>query len=388
MLGIMIFKRVLEDKIKLLFRQFPLLAIVGPRQSGKTTLSKMAFPDLPYVNLEDIEQRAFAIDDPKGFLQQYSQGAILDEVQNTPDLFSYLQVFVDDKNKPSQFVLSGSQNFILNDKIAQSLAGRVAITTLLPLTLKEVDRDTHHLNDIIYNGFYPRLLKHNIAPLDFYSSYTKTYLEKDLRQLQNISNLYQFQKFLKICAGRCGQVLNLTNMANDVGVTEVTVRKWLHLLELSYIIFLLPPYHNNFNKRIIKTPKLYFHDTGLLCYLLGITVSDQINMHFANGQIFENFIISDVNKSLVAKNLTSSLYFWRDNHGYEIDLLYDKEGKLIPIEIKSGSTISQDYFKNINYFNKRAQCDNNFVLYTGESMQQRGNIRVMNGIDFLSAGLY
>lgn len=377
--------RLVSNKLKNLFQKFPILAILGPRQSGKTTLAREVFPELTYINLEDITFREFAEEDPKGFLENYSDGAILDEIQYVPKLFSYLQVFTDYANKPSQFVLTGSQNFVLNDKISQSLAGRVAITTLFPLSYNELQlQEEVSLNELIYTGFYPRLWSYGIDPKVFYGSYITTYLEKDLRQIKNIQNLSQFQKFLKLCAGRCGQTLNLSNIGNDCGISNVTAREWLTLLEMSYIIYLLPPYSENFNKKIIKSPKLYFYDTGILCYLLNITSQEQLEFHFAKGAIFENFIITEIIKNEEKSDRAANLYFWRDKLGHEVDLIIEKGyNQIIPIEIKSGQTISKDYFKNLKYFNKLKPCKTNYLIYTGKENQTREGIKILNWKNYL-----
>lgn len=369
------YQRFLEGHIQKLFTQFPVVGILGPRQSGKTTLAKICFPHMAYVNLEDLSVREYARVDPKGFLAQYPQGAIIDELQNVPSLFSYLQVLTDQKNVPGQFVVTGSHNFWLSNHISQSLAGRIAITTLLPLSIQELGSQDD-VNTMVYKGFYPRMHNHQIAPFDFYRSYTQTYVEKDLRQLINIPDLSVFQRFLKLCAGRVGQVVNFSSLGNDAGITHVTAKKWLSLLESSFILFQLQPFYENFNKRVIKAPKIYFYDTGLLCHLLGIGEGNQLEHHYAKGSIFENLIIADLKKMVEGGNCMRNLYFWRDNHGYEVDVLYERGQEMVPIEIKSGQTISSDYTQNLTFFEALKPCKTKMVVYQGQDSQVRQGIQI------------
>jgi len=336
-------------------KEYPVVALTGPRQSGKTTLVKEAFPQLKYVSLEDPEVLDFALRDPRGFLAQGSQGIILDEVQNAPELFSYIQGIVDDRKMMGQFILTGSQHFLLLEKISQSLAGRVSILSLLPLSLEELVSAGAAIHDsfhLIMNGFYPRLHEVPVHARDWYANYIKTYVERDVRQIKNITDLNSFQRFLRLCAGRAGQLLNLSSVASDSGIIHNTARSWLSVLEASYIIFFLQPHHQNFNKRLVKTPKMYFFDTGLASSLLGIHEIAQLNDHPLRGNLFENFVIAELFKYRTHRGLSLPFYLWRDRTGHEIDCIFDNAGKLIPIEIKSGKTISSDFFKNLAYWNK------------------------------------
>lgn len=373
--------RELSTKLIELFSKFPAIAILGPRQSGKTTIAKEIFPHLKYANLEDLSIREHAKNDPKDFLENNPQGLIIDEIQNAPELLSYLQVYIDKYDKAGLYVLTGSHQILLNERISQSLAGRIAITTLLPFSYQEIknqDSISNNINQVIFNGFYPRLFKYNIMPEDFYPSYIQTYIEKDIRQLKNVSDLGIFQKFMKLCAGRVGQLLNLSSLANDCGISQVTARQWLSLLEMCFIVYLLKPHHVNFNKRLVKTPKLYFYDTGILCNLLDIRSSEQLNTHYARGSLFENFIVNECLKSRFHKGKVPNIYFWRDKLGHEIDILITKGTNFIPIEIKSGKTLNQEFFKNIKYWNKISGIEsNNFLIYCGEE-QSRQNSTIIN----------
>lgn len=364
------FKRNLEEKLWKLYALFPIVSVTGPRQSGKTTLIKNTFKEIPYVSLENPDDREFAINDPKGFLNEYPNGAILDEIQKVPELFSWLQGIVDN-DKSIKFIISGSQNFLLSEQISQSLAGRVAILKLLPLSLNELNNAkllSNSFQKTAFNGFYPGTFDRKIAPEDFYPNYVQTYIERDVRQLKQVGDLHTFTTFLKLCAGRAGQLLNLSELSNETGIAVNTVKSWLNILEASYIIFRLYPHHKNFNKRLIKMPKIYFYDTGLLCYLLGIKEADQIQVHFAKGSIFENLIIADILKKYLNAGLEAPLFFWRDHRGKEIDLLIENGSKLTPIEIKSSKTASMEYFKNISYWNHLSgnQVENSFVIYGGD----------------------
>ena len=295
-------KRNIKNLIVKSCKEYPVISIIGPRQSGKTTLVQNMFPKKPYVNLEDIENREFALNDPKGFLAQYNEGAIIDEAQKVPELFSYIQTIVDKKRKNGMYILTGSQNFLLMEKVSQTLAGRTAIFKLLPLTLSEISKQKGFLNksieDILHKGLYPKLFIQKMNINFYYSNYIQTYIERDVRQIKNIGSLSKFQKFLKLCAGRTGQLLNITSLANDCGITFHTANDWLSVLETSFIIFLLKPYYKNYNKRMIKMPKIYFYDTGLLCALLNITDAKQLNDHYLKGGIFESFVISEFIKDV------------------------------------------------------------------------------------------
>jgi len=359
---------------------FPVITVTGPRQSGKTTLIKNAFPNLPYALLETPQIKARATDDPKGFLDKYPNGAILDEVQNVPELFSYIQGIVDD-NDEITFILSGSQNFLLVDKINQTLAGRVAVLNLLPFTLGELTTGGYTLKDsmgFIFKGGYPRLFLKKIPPHIYYSNYIRNYLERDVRTIKNIGDLNTFKTFMELCAGRTGQILNIDSLASDAGVALNTAKSWLSILEASFIIYQLRPHHKNYNKRLIKRPKLYFYDTGIACFLLNIQSQTQLESHFLRGALFENMVINQFTKFALNKALSPSLYFWRNNHGKEIDCIIDRGEKLIPIEIKSGKTYTKDFFKGLNYWNKLSgqDPDHSFVVYGGDMNEKlpQGNL--------------
>ena len=362
--------------------KFPVLSITGPRQSGKTTLCKTVFEDYTYVSLENPDIRQFAHTDPKGFLTQYNKYVIFDEVQNVPELFSYIQSIVDESEINGQFILSGSQNFLLSQQISQSLAGRTYIFHLLPLSLEELRPTDYNFKDLtkhIFYGGYPRIFKNNIQPKDFYPSYIQTYLERDLRSIANVHDLNTFQQFIKICAGRVGQLINTNAMANQIGITHKTVKSWLSILETSFIIYTLKPWHKNFNKRIIKSPKLYFYDTGLACNLLGLNKASDIDVHFAKGALFENFIISEIKKNNFNSNNNKELYFWRDNTGHEIDLVMEESNHAKFIEIKSSKTVNTSFFKNLDYLYRISENEKNkrFIVYGGEDVQKRTDYDIL-----------
>jgi hypothetical protein len=374
--------RILGKKISEAAQKMPIVAVTGPRQSGKSTLVRTVFPEYYYANLEDIEQRKFASSDPKGFLQNIGNQVIIDEIQHVPDLLSYIQITVDREKIPGQFIISGSQNLLLMESVSQSLAGRVAIFNLLPFSLEEIKDTPFALPDYenyLLKGFYPRIYDLDLNPTDWLLDYIQTYVERDLRQVINISDLGAFRQFLEICAGRTGQLVNLSDIGNLVGISHPTVRKWLSVLQTSYIIHLLQPYHRNFNKRIVKTPKLYFYDTGLACALLNLRSVDDVNRHFAKGALFENFIIHEILKNHLNRNLRPSSYFWNAAGNHEIDLLFDKGGRLYPIEIKSGRTINSRFFDSLLYFQtlSGALPEESFLVYGGDEMQKRSIAQVL-----------
>jgi predicted AAA+ superfamily ATPase len=367
------FQRKLKLKVQKLFEKFPMVAIVGPRQSGKTTLARDAFPTLSYVNLEAVHVREIAQNDPLGFLKSYANGAIFDEIQNVPTLFSYLQVISDERGTAGQYVLTGSHHFLLLEKISQSLAGRIALTTLLPLALNELNPQIKSPFLATFEGFYPGMHSGKIDPNDFFGNYLASYVERDVRQIINLRDLSTFQKFLRLCAGRAGQLLNLSSLANDCGISQPTIRQWLSVLEASFIVFLLQPNHNNFNKRLIKSPKLYFHDTGLLCNLLGISNASQLESHHLRGEIFENLIIGDIAKSFYNSGQLPPMSFWRNQSGIEIDLIVEKDGKTHAIEIKSGQTMRQDFLKNLIHWRELSPTSSLGLIYGGsEKFEQHG----------------
>jgi predicted AAA+ superfamily ATPase len=380
-------KRTAEAKLIKLAKTFRSVAVVGPRQSGKTTLCRAVFPQKPYVSLENPDTLEFAVTDPRGFLSQYKKGAILDEIQRAPHLFSYLQQVLDETKKKGLFILTGSNNFLLQKNITQTLSGRIAYLQLLPLSLQELKESKKIKPDYnwhILSGGYPEVIAKKINPSDWYASYISTYVERDVRQLKNVSNLSLFTKLLRLCAGRAGQILNLTSLANDCGIDQKTVAAWLSVLQSSYIIYLLKPYHSNFNKRVIKTPKLYFYDTGVACSLLGIGNAKQIAHHAAKGPLFENLIVSELLKERFNVGASDNLYYWRDKTGNEVDVLIDAAGKLTAVELKAGETISSDFFKGLNYFSslhkKRIQ---QLLIYGGKQEQKRSSGTIVKPWDKL-----
>ncbi len=341
-----------EKSLKQLARGYPAVAITGPRQSGKTTLARFVFKDTPYVSFENPDVRDLAQNDPRGFLEKYLKGAVFDEVQRCPELLSYLQQIIDESKKPGRYILTGSQQFGLLSGITQSLAGRVALVQLLPFTLHECygakkQKRSPNLDHVLFNGLYPPVHDKKLNPHIWYANYMQSYIERDVRQMVNVRDLSSFQRFVRLCAGRTGQLLNLSDMSTDCGITHNTAKAWISILEASYILFLLLPHHANFNKRIIKTPKLYFYDSGLAAWLLSIQSPEQLSTHSLRGSLFESFIVSEFIKARYNQGLTSNLYFWRDRTGNEIDLLVETAEKLRPVEIKSGQTITQDYCKGL-----------------------------------------
>jgi uncharacterized protein len=370
-------KRQAEIKLIKLAKNFRSVAVIGPRQSGKTTLCRSVFPRKPYVSLENPDIQEYATTDPRGFLNQYKRGAILDEIQKAPQLFSYLQQILDETKTKGLFILTGSNNFLLQQNISQTLSGRIAYLQLLPLSLEEIRAAGKLKTDYkghILQGGYPEVVAKKILPADWYAGYISTYVERDLRQLKNINNLSLFVKLLRLCAGRTGQILNLTSLSNDCGIDQKTVASWLSILQSSYVIYLLKPYYNNFNKRIIKAPKLYFYDTGIACSLLGINAAKQLASHAAKGSLFENMMIIELLKKSLDKGLTDTLYYWRDKTGNEVDLLIDLAGNLTAIELKAGETVSTDFFKGLHYFSTLIDGKiKQRLIYGGAQIQKRSD---------------
>jgi len=359
------YRRDAENSIKRYATLYPCVGITGPRQSGKSTLAQTLFPHLPYVLLENIGTRTIAQNDPQNFLKKYAGGAIFDEIQHVPELLSYLQGEVDANQTPGRFIITGSQNFALSQAISQSLAGRIGMITLLPLSLHELNPNSSS-DELILKGGYPRLHVMNMQPHDFFPPYIQTYIERDVRQIKNIENLTTFERFLSLCAGRIGQVLNFSSLAQDCGISHVTAQQWLNVLQASYIVFTLSPYHNNFNKRLIKMPKLYFYDTGLACSLLGIEDTTQLDRHFARGHLFENLAVLELLKSRLNAGRRPHLFFWRDRTGHEVDVIAEWGASLKAIEIKSSSTFATAFLKGVEYFKEIAGGNTeNFVIYAG-----------------------
>ncbi|WP_293788636.1 ATP-binding protein [uncultured Pedobacter sp.] len=354
------------------------MLLLGQGKVGKTTLSKTTFPRKPYISLENPDVAEFATADPNGFLKQFKNGAILDEIQKLPHLFSYIQQIVDGNNKPGFFILSGSNNFLMQESISQTLAGRVAYMHLLPCSLKELKSAKLLLSyeNHIFNGSYPEPSYKKIDPTDWYPNYINTYIERDVRQLKNITDLALFMKFLRLCAGRTGQILNMQSLGNDCGIDAKTVQAWLFILQSSYIIYLLRPFYNNYNKRIIKAPKIYFYDTGVACSLLGLQNTEQLILHPSIGSLFENMLIIDLLKQRLNKGLQDNLYYWRDKTGNELDVLLDTATAITAIEIKAGATMNADYQKGLLYFKGIAdekKALKTIVYYTGITSQNRSN---------------
>ena len=365
-----------------LARAYPVIVITGPRQSGKTTLTRASFPDKPYVSLEDPDQRDFAKEDPRRFLSRYPDGAVLDEVQRVPDLFSYLQTRVDQDLRPGLFVLSGSQQFGVLSKVTQSLAGRVALVPLLPFSLEELQdagREPNTLEEVLFTGFYPAIYDRGISPEIWYGNYVQTYIERDVRQRINVRDLSTFQRFVRMCAGRTGRLVNLTSLANDCGISHNTAKAWLSVLQASYIVHLLPPHHRNFDKRLLKTPKLYFLDPGLAAWLVGIRNAEQIEFHPMRGALFETLVVSELLKRRFHQGLTSNLFFWQDRHGREVDILIDQGQQLVPVEVKSGQTIARSYFTGLSRWVSLAgqEAGEPWVVYGGTERQSRSQAEVL-----------
>jgi len=326
------------------------------------------------VSLENPDNRQFAYEDPRGFLEMYARGAVLDEIQHAPLLFSYLQQILDESSQPGRFILTGSNNFMLQESISQSLAGRIAYQILLPFSYHEIrSLPGISLQEIMFRGSYPPVWDQPVDPGTWMTNYISTYIERDVRQIKNISNLITFERFLKLCAGRVGQILNRNNLAVETGIDNKTVDAWISILESSFIIYRLKPYFRNFNKRIIKSPKLYFYDTGLAASLLGIHESSQLNNHPLTGSLFENYITGEILKIQHHYSKPFDLYYWRDSTGHEIDILSEGSFGLLPIEIKAGKTITSDYFKNLTFFQQLSNTKQAAVIYTGNNMQQRSN---------------
>jgi len=360
-------QRSLSAKLHTLAGKYQVITLTGPRQSGKTTLVKHIFPNLPYVSLEDPDIRQFALTDPRGFLSNYPAGAVLDEVQRTPDLFSYIQTQVD-SDRNLLYVLTGSSNFLLMETISQTLAGRTAVLNLLPFSMEELPASHESTESVIFKGHYPRVYDRELAPEDFYPAYIQTYIEKDVRLMKNIGDSNAFMLFVRLCAGRTGQLLNYSSLASDAGISPNTVKAWLSILESSFIVYRLQPHYINFSKRLVKSPKLYFYDTGVACSLLGIKNADQVAVHYLKGALFENLIINEFIKREVNRGGPRRPWFWQDSQGKEIDCMLELEEGLMPIEVKSGKTISTSYFDNLRYWQNLAGSgkDKACVVYGGD----------------------
>lgn len=390
-------KRTLETVLRRAARQYPVITLTGPRQSGKTTLAQVAFPNHEYASLEEPDQREFAAVDPRGFLEQFRGKVILDEVQRAPKLFSYIQTIVDREDVRGKYILTGSQNFLLMSTISQSLAGRAAVLHLLPFSLAELQGrlplrlasigqrlqraakpPKADLMDVLFRGFYPRIHDKKLPPQRWIADYYRTYVERDVRELINVGDLETFGRFVRLCAGRNGQLLKLSSLGSDCGVTHTTARRWISVLETSFLVTLLRPHHRNFNKRLIKSPKLYFLDTGLLCYLLRIRSPEELRIHASRGAVFESFVISEFLKNYLNRGEEPDLHFWRDSTGHEVDVLIDFGTQLIPIEIKSSQTIAEDFFTNLHYWKALAgdQAMPAALVYGGDKAVRRSGVVV------------
>ena len=371
--------RTLQPYLLALATQYPVITVTGPRQSGKTTLCRAAFPDKPYANLESPDTRQFAINDPRAFLAQFPDGAILDEIQRAPELLSYLQVMVDADSRSGLFILTGSQQFEMMTTISQSLAGRTALLKLLPFSVEELAATVPGLSvdRLLVSGFYPRIHDQGLNPTQALGDYLETYVERDLRQLINIKDLGLFEKFVRLCAGRAGQLLNMQEIGNEAGVSHTTARAWITLLEASYIIHLLRPWYGNISKRLVKMPKLYFYDVGLASYLLGIEHEGHIARHPLRGALFENLAVMEALKYRYHRGRRSNLNFYRDAKGHEVDLVISHGPELLPIEIKSGTTITEDYFKGLRYFSREfPTAPAGALIYGGNDYQERSEATV------------
>lgn len=371
-----------EKWLRLLAKEFRSVAVVGPRQSGKTTLAKDVFPKKTYVSLEDPDERLQAESDPRSFLDRFKNGAIIDEAQRVPSLFSYLQKILDNTKKDGLFILTGSNNFLLQASISQTLAGRIGYIDLLPFCYRELEKlnlKNISTNQLLWRGCYPEIHDRNRNPNLWYPAYIRTYVERDVRQLKNITDTISFTRFLQLCAGRIGQQLNTATLANECGIDVRTVTNWLSILESSYVVFLLKPHHKNFNKRLVKTPKLYFYDTGLASSLLGIKTENEVmNSHF-RGALFENLVITECFKNKYNTGSQVNYYYWRDNKGIEIDLLIESGKKLVPVEIKSAQTYRDDHLVNMHKWNGYAKQTGGILLYDGpQSFTRSDKITVAN----------
>lgn len=373
------YTRHIETYLASIREKYRCITLIGPRQSGKTTLAKKFFSNFAYYSFENPDVRDSALYDPRGFLSGITSSAILDEIQRAPELISYLQEILDNTQDSRRFVLTGSNNLKISEKIAQSLAGRTRIIELLPFARHEFpDRITFDdLDRTLFYGGYPRIFNEQLDPTEWLGDYLVTYVEKDIRNIINVENLRPFDIFLRLVAGRAGQLVNYSSIAGDAGITHPTAQKWLHALEVGYICFVLQPHYRNFNKRLTKAPKVYFYDSGFLCYLLRISSVEQLLYHPLRGAIFENWIIAEILKSFVNRGKEAPLYFWRDQHGHEIDLVIDNGRDLDLIEIKSGKTFNRDYFKNINWLNKLQGKTTGLCIYGGDREINLGQQRVV-----------
>ncbi len=377
-------KRAISSQLREASQEFPVVTLVGPRQSGKTTLAQTEFPNHRYISLEDFDMRDLAVADPRKFLSEYptASGIILDEIQHAPQLLSYMQTIVDREKKKGFFIVTGSQNFLVDEAITQTLAGRMAVLTLLPLSISELrDADLlpSKIETLIYKGSYPRAHVDKVSIERLYNNYIRLYVERDVRQIKNVSDLNTFQKFMRLCAGRVGQVLNVTSLGNDCGINANTAKAWISLLQTSYIIFLLYPFYRNYGKRLIKAPKLYFIDSGIACSLLRIRSAQELSNHYLRGGLVETLILSDFLKQQYNLDQQPSLYFWRDKTGNEIDCIIDEPQYPIPVEIKAGQTVARDFFKELRYWQATSNIPDvpKYLVYAGSENQSWPHAQVL-----------
>jgi uncharacterized protein len=382
--------RHLSEILTDMAHKMPVITLTGPRQSGKTTLVKQCFRGYTYLNLEETDKREIALTDPKLFFEVFKGSLISDEAQHAPDIFSWIQVIVDNEKNKRKFILSGSQNFLLLEKISQSLAGRTAIFHLFPFSMEELKNtsfESKDSKDYLFKGFYPRIYDKKLNPARWLDDYLLSYIERDVRSIINVGDLIQFQRFVRLCAGRIGQQVNFSQFGNELGISYHTVQKWLSVLEASFIVFRLQPWLSSYNKRIIKTPKLYFYDTGLASFLLGVKTRNDLDFHFMRGAIFENLIIAELAKYFYNSGQRPPLYYWRDNRGNEIDCLIESGQELIPVEIKMGKTISGDWSAGIRFIQKLTSAirpEKSFVVYGGRENQTRTECTFISWKDALT----
>lgn len=389
--------RTLSKKLREAAANYPVVTVTGPRQSGKTTLARAEFHDYDYVSLELPDHRSFALEDPRGFLSQFRRPVVLDEVQRAPDLFSYIQSAVDENDRPGRFILTGSHNFLLLQGISQSLAGRCAVLHLLPFSLSELgaraalsieklgcelpqksNPPRRPLMETMFAGFYPRIHDKKLPPRDWLANYYQTYLERDVRSVVNVGDLEAFGRFVGLCAGRTSQLLNLSGLAADCGITHTTAKRWLSVLEASFLVILLRPYHRNYGKRLIKSPKLYFLDSGLLCYLLRIQTAGELHNHAARGAIFESFVLSELHKNFVHRGERPEIFFWRDAAGHEVDFVIETGRNQIMVEAKSAQTVAGDFFEGLKHLRRLSAASHGrcALVYGGDQAYVRDKITV------------
>ena len=379
----MIIRRDIQTVFKRLVKDYPVVTITGPRQSGKTTLARTTFPDIPYFSMEDPDIRAMALADPRSFLENDASQVILDEIQRAPQLLSYIQGIVDEPHSvhPRKFILTGSYQLEMIGKVVQSLAGRTALLRLLPFTFGEVHRfgKKYSVNDFLIRGFYPRVYRESLDPTTAYKYYFETYVQRDLRQLITIKDLRLFQKFVRLCAGRAGRIFVASSLSNEVGVSVPTIHSWISVLEASSIIFLLEPYHENIGKRLVKSPKLYFHDVGLASYLLGIENEKQMERDPARGGLVENLVVSELVKNRFNAGKDHNLFFYRDSNNNEVDIIFKTGTMLVPAEVKSAATFTADFLKGLDYLKKifPGRIEKSYLVYCGKQGRQLGNVQLI-----------